>query len=155
MDLIQTISAESRGEARHSLIAITDLYREYSLAGSYRKILHCPKEVSWKTMRYTDPEIPLAQSDEDRILGIDSPQTDEDGLFLALQIRLQLGTACYATMALREITKIDTSTHIQTMLTNTSEDQTYKGTTIIDEDVPEEALLDDAGLDVVEHEVVA
>jgi tRNA pseudouridine13 synthase len=106
-------------------------------------------------MRYTDPEIPLAQSDEDRILGIEEPQTDEDGLFLALQIRLQLGTACYATMALREITKIDTSTHIQTMLTNTSEDQTYKRTTIIDEDLSEDALLDEAGLDVVEHEVVA
>ncbi|PVG03526.1 tRNA pseudouridine synthase D [Serendipita vermifera] len=131
--------------------------REYSLAGSYRKILHCPKEVSWKTMRYTDPEIPLAQSDEDRILGIEEPQTEEDGLFLALQIRLQLGTACYATMALREITKIDTSTHVQTMLTNISEDQTYKGTGVVDEDLSEEALLDEIGVEAeaIDNEVLA
>lgn len=101
--------------------------REYSLAGSYRKILHLPKEVSWKTMRYTDPDIPLAQTDEDKILGIDPPQNDEDGLFLALQIRLQLGTACYATMALREVTKVDTSSHVQTSMTNLSEDQQYRG----------------------------
>ena len=47
------------------------LFREYSLAGSYRKILHLPKEVSWTTMRYTDPDIPLAQTDEDKILGMD------------------------------------------------------------------------------------
>ncbi|CCA66620.1 related to PUS7-pseudouridine synthase [Serendipita indica DSM 11827] len=101
--------------------------REYSLAGSYRKIVHLPKHVSWETMHYTDPEIPLAQSDEDKLLGLDPPQTDEDGRFLALQIRLQLGTACYATMALREVTKVDTSTHTQTMLTVASEDQQYRG----------------------------
>ncbi|KAG8860947.1 hypothetical protein FRB91_000143 [Serendipita sp. 411] len=101
--------------------------REYSLAGSYRKIVHLPKLVSWSLLRYTDPELPLAQSDEDRILGIEPPQTEESGKFLALQIRLQLGTASYATMALREITKVDTSTHVQTLLTVTSEDQEYKG----------------------------
>lgn len=121
------------------------MLREYSLAGSYRKIIHLPKYVSWETMRYTDPEIPLAQSDEDRILGIEPPQTEDNGLFLALQIRLQLGTACYATMALREVTKVDTSSHVQTSLTMSSEDQSYKGVGRTGSEPPvEEGLVEDA-----------
>lgn len=119
--------------------------REYSLAGSYRKIIHLPKEVSWEIMRYTDPDIPLAQSDEDKILGIDPPQTDPNGRFLALQIKLQLGTASYATMALREVTKVDTSSHIQTSLTEASEDQLYRGVgnAVEDPEKPVNDLIED------------
>jgi tRNA pseudouridine13 synthase len=120
-------------------------FREYSLAGSYRKILHLPKEVSWEVMRYTNPDIPLAQSDEDKILGIEPPQVDPNGKFLALQIKLQLGTASYATMAIREVTKVDTSSHIQTSLTEASEDQLYKGAgnTIEEGEKPLDGLEDE------------
>jgi tRNA pseudouridine13 synthase len=79
-------------------------------------------------MRYTDPNVPLAQSDEDAILGLDKPMIDTDGRFLALQIRLTLGTSAYATMALREITKTETSSFHQTNLTLASEDQAYRDT---------------------------
>ncbi|EEB97321.1 hypothetical protein MPER_03385, partial [Moniliophthora perniciosa FA553] len=75
--------------------------RDYTLGGSYRKILHQPKEMSWSVLRYTDPDVPLAQADEDRLLGFDPPAVIEDGKFMALQINLQLSTASYATMALR------------------------------------------------------
>lgn len=78
-------------------------------------------------MRYTDSDVPLAQSDEDQILNFDPPVTSNEGPFLALQIRIQLGTAAYATMALREITKTDTSSHHQTILTQASDDQYFKG----------------------------
>ncbi len=101
-------------------------YRDYTLGGSYRSILHLPKELSWTVMKYTDPDVPLAQSDEDKLLGLPSPVSDEDGKFLALQINLQLGTAAYATMALREVTKTETSSHYQTSLTQASEDQKYR-----------------------------
>lgn len=101
-------------------------FREYSLGGSYRKILHFPKELSWKVLRYTDPDVALAQADEDKLLGFDPPVIDENGKFMALQISLQLGTAAYATMALREVTKTETSSHYQTSLTQASEDQRYK-----------------------------
>ncbi|KAH9853549.1 tRNA pseudouridine synthase D [Lenzites betulinus] len=100
--------------------------KDYSLGGSYRKILHLPKELSWSVIKYTDPDVALAQSDEDKLLGMPPPVTDENGKFLALQINLQLGTAAYATMALREVTKTETSSHYQTTLTQASEDQKYR-----------------------------
>ncbi|CDO71290.1 hypothetical protein BN946_scf184908.g47 [Trametes cinnabarina] len=108
--------------------------KDYTLGGSYRKILHLPKELSWTVMRYTDPDVPLAQSDEDKLLGLPPPATDENGKFLALQINLQLGTAAYATMALREVTKTETSSHYQTSLTQASEDQKYRATEAVEEE---------------------
>jgi len=102
--------------------------KDYTLNGSYRAILHLPKEISWSVLRYTDPDVPLAQADEDKLLGYDPPVVVEDGKFMALQINLTLGTAAYATMALREITKTETSSHYQTSLTNAAADQKYRGT---------------------------
>ncbi|KAG9002678.1 hypothetical protein FRB94_003713 [Tulasnella sp. JGI-2019a] len=101
--------------------------KDYTLLGSYRKILHLPEHLSWSVLRYTDPDVPLAQSDEDKILGFDVPRTDPEGKFIALQMDLQLGTAAYATMAIREITKMDTSAQSQSLLTQASEDQAYRG----------------------------
>jgi len=111
--------------------------KDYSLLGSYRHILHLPKELSWSILRYTDPDVPLAQSDEDKMLGFEPPVVDEDGKFLALQINIQLGTAAYATMAIREITKTDTSAQSQTILTQAAEDQAFKGTGIAVKDTQE------------------
>ena len=101
--------------------------KEYTLNGSYRKILQLPKDISWSVLRYTDPDVPLAQADEDALLEFDVPKTDTNGKFLALQVKLTLGTAAYATMALREVTKTDTSSHFQTGLTLASEDQKFRG----------------------------
>lgn len=81
-------------------------------------------------LRYTDPDVALAQADEDALLGFDPPVVDADGRFMALQVRLQLGTAAYATMALREVTKTETSSHFQSGLTQASEDQKYKASAV-------------------------
>jgi tRNA pseudouridine13 synthase len=86
-----------------------------------------PTELSWSVLRYTDPDVSLAQADEDKLLGFDPPSVVEDGKFLALQIKITLGTAAYATMALREVTKTDTGSHFQTALTRASEDQQFRG----------------------------
>jgi tRNA pseudouridine13 synthase len=109
-----------------SLFAYRVIRREFSLGGSYRKIMHLPRNVSWRILRYTDPDVALAQADEDKLLGFDPPVVDENGKFVALQIELQLGTAAYATMALREVTKTETSSHFQINLTQASEDQKYR-----------------------------
>ena len=91
--------------------------------------------MTWTVMRYTDPDVALAQSDEDQLLGFDPPVIDEQGKFMALQIKLTLGTASYATMALREITKIDTSSHVQSSLTQSAEDQQYRKSMVEADDV--------------------
>jgi tRNA pseudouridine13 synthase len=59
-------------------------------------------------------------------LGFDPPALVEDGKFKALQISMILGTAAYATMALREITKTETGSHFQSNLTAASEDQKFR-----------------------------
>lgn len=103
-------------------------HKDYNLCGSYRKMLLKPQELSWSVLRYTDPDVSLAQADEDVLLGKEPPVIDEDGKFVALQVKMQLNTAAYATMALREVTKTETSSHYQTSLTFASEDQAYRGT---------------------------
>ena len=95
-------------------------------------MLQLPKDLSWKVLRYTDPDVALAQADEDKLLGFDPPVIVEDGKFMALQIHLTLSTAAYATMALREVTKTETSSHFQSNLTLVSEDQKFKGA-LVDE----------------------
>lgn len=92
-------------------------------------------------LRYTDPDVALAQADEDKLLGFDPPAIVEDGKFMALQVNLTLGTAAYATMALREVTKTETSAHFQSALTHSSEDQKFRGAAD-DEGEGEEVKLD-------------
>lgn len=120
-------------------------YREYSLSGSYRRITHVPQHLEWKHLRYDDPDVPLAQSDEDKILNNEPVQTIENGKFAALQISLTLGSSTYATMALRELTKEDTSAHNQSMLTAKADDQQHKAAAAADEqDGEDEAAMNGA-----------
>jgi len=89
-------------------------------------MLQLPKDLTWSVIRYTDPDVSLAQADEDKLLGFDPPVIVEDGKFMALQINISLGTASYATMALREITKTETGSQFQSNLTYASEDQKFR-----------------------------
>lgn len=90
--------------------------------------MHRPANVKWRTIRYTDPDIGLTQSDEDRILGLNpAAEDDPEGRFKALQIEFELSSSVYATMALREITREETSTWHQIGLTMKGEDQEFKG----------------------------
>ena len=148
MGLILIISFTLTGQScfhNYLLPVLTQLTRDYSLLGSYRPILHLPKELSWSILQYTDPDVSLAQTDEDKMLGLDPVVTNEEGKFTALQMRLTLGSAAYATMAIREVTKTETSAYHQTILTQASEDQAYKGSVM--ENVVAES-------DVVAEEIV-
>ncbi|GAA5980746.1 hypothetical protein JCM10908_001762 [Rhodotorula pacifica] len=104
--------------------------KEYSLGGTYRKILHMPQDVSYRLLVSTSPNEDLAQTDEDRLLGRPAPQAREyreedgplkEGESLALQIELTLGSSTYATMALREVLKSRTSAATQKGLTQAME----------------------------------
>lgn len=106
---------------------------EMALTGDYRALLHVPRNVSYELVRYTDPDENLVQSDEDQILGLENPTTPvpyENGhrqgtqpSFVAMVLRLTLGVSAYATMALREVLKQETSMAHQRELTLRGEDR--------------------------------
>lgn len=113
------------------------------MQGAYRKILGQPKDVRAKLLRYRDPDVDLAISDEDRLLAEPEPESDPEGPFLALQLSFQLGASAYATMVLREVLKTDTSSSNQRELTMRGEDQAFKGASM--------GGLSRAGRDKVNH----
>jgi len=75
--------------------------REVSMGGHYRRVVHRPDDVQCTILRYTGKDTLL-----------DTDAEFKDGEFAALRVQLRLGTSQYATMALREICKRD-STYIQ------------------------------------------
>ncbi|OCF71410.1 tRNA pseudouridine13 synthase [Kwoniella mangroviensis CBS 8886] len=121
--------------------------RDFSLPGSYRRMIIRPISLNWNHLTYTDPDVSLVQSDEDEILGQNPPPEDidsEEGKFRALKIELELGSATYATMVLREITREETSTWHQIGLTMNGEDREYKGSTGVEKEEKDEEGEEDA-----------
>lgn len=101
--------------------------REYSLPGSYRQIVNRPSHLTWSILRYTDPNLPLVQSDEDGLLNLNpAVPNDPAGKFKAVILELTLPPSSYATMALREVTREETASWWQTSLTVRGEDQGYR-----------------------------
>jgi tRNA pseudouridine13 synthase len=111
--------------------------REYSMGGTYRKILHRPADLTYSILRYDDPNFPLAQADEDTLLGMKLPEPPEDGNNMALKVEMTLGSSSYATMALREVLKSETSSAAQSALSREVE-QRETAKTAMDEDKPEQ-----------------
>jgi len=72
--------------------------------------------MSWRWIRYNDVKQPLALTDKDRLNVAQEPQSVPDGKYLALQMEFTLPTSTYATMALREVLRCDTSSAYQSTL---------------------------------------
>lgn len=81
-----------------------------------RKLIVRPSLMSWRWLRYNDVKQPLALTDMDRLNGTQEPQSVPDGKYWALQMELTLPTSTYATMALREVLRCDTSSAYQSTL---------------------------------------
>ncbi|KAL1918034.1 uncharacterized protein VTP21DRAFT_3300 [Calcarisporiella thermophila] len=90
--------------------------KDYSLSGNYRNIVSKPGNVSWSLLRYDDPNLPLCRTDLEILENVPEPQGVADGKYLALRLQLTLKTSQYATMALREVIKLDTSSAFQAKL---------------------------------------
>lgn len=82
----------------------------------HRKLLVKPSLMSWRWIRYNDVKQPLALTDKDRLNGAQEPQSVPDGKYWALQMEFTLPTSTYATMALREVLRCDTSSAHQSTL---------------------------------------
>ncbi|XP_068459094.1 pseudouridylate synthase 7 homolog [Clinocottus analis] len=90
--------------------------RDYSLAGAYRRILIRPTDVSWEVVQYDDPKISLVHSDVEILENQPAPVFNKEGVFRALRMEFSLPPSTYATMAIREVLKLDTSIKKQTEL---------------------------------------
>ncbi|XP_062611558.1 pseudouridylate synthase 7 homolog [Saccostrea cucullata] len=90
--------------------------KQYALPGAYRRLLLVPSDLKWKMYKYTDVTKELTLSDLDLIKQKPEPVSEPDGISNALKIEMSLPQSCYATMALREVLKIDTSAAFQSTL---------------------------------------
>lgn len=97
--------------------------RDFSMAGSYRQIIQKPKELEYKIIHYNEPTQQLINTDLEILnnnRAMESGQKymkakleryapDKGGENTAVVLKFQLGTSAYATMALRELMKLETS----------------------------------------------
>ncbi|XP_062522851.1 pseudouridylate synthase 7 homolog isoform X2 [Corticium candelabrum] len=90
--------------------------KDYALSGSYRKIVMKPVDMTWDVLSYDDKTIPLTVTDLDRLEGKSLVLDTKGGKLAAVRLEFSLPSSCYATMALREVTKTDTSAAFQTTL---------------------------------------
>ncbi|KAJ8371780.1 hypothetical protein AAFF_G00302240 [Aldrovandia affinis] len=93
--------------------------RDYSLAGAYRRIIIRPRDVSWEVIEYDDPRISLVHSDLEKLDNKPPPVYPKEGKYKALRMDFALPSSTYATMAIREVLKMDTSIKNQTRLNTT------------------------------------
>ncbi|KAF7391993.1 hypothetical protein HZH68_011536 [Vespula germanica] len=107
--------------------------KKYSLGGAYRKILQIPLDLSWKIMRYKAKHDDLISSDIDEMKQVTPPKDNPDGEYKALIVEMSLGASTYATMALREILKHDTSPQVQAAQSAAHDALVEKKETIADE----------------------
>lgn len=87
--------------------------KRFAVRGTYRRIVSRAEQLSWKIVRYNDPESDFILTDFDIFKGKDEPKDVEDGKYKAIVFSMCLELSTYATMALREITKTDTSAATQ------------------------------------------
>lgn len=90
--------------------------RTYSLSGAYRKVLIKPIDLNWYFMKYHNDTDTLLRSDVEEIRGEPEPKSADDGPQKALVVEFSLPSSSYATMALREVLKCDTSVANQVQL---------------------------------------
>lgn len=91
--------------------------KTYSLAGAYRKLLAKPENMSWEFKRYNSPTCTLIASDIEELKGVKPDPEESDGGQKALVLDFSLPSSAYATMALREVLKTDTSVANQQKIT--------------------------------------
>ncbi|KAJ2939594.1 hypothetical protein O0L34_g14310 [Tuta absoluta] len=84
-------------------------FKSYTMTGAYRHLVIRPADVSWRCVRYTEPFADLILSDWDELQGATLSGIVDDGKYKALLLDMTLPASCYATMALRELLRVDTS----------------------------------------------
>ncbi|XP_071455236.1 pseudouridylate synthase 7 homolog [Hetaerina americana] len=98
--------------------AMKQSVRKYSLRGTYRRLVEVPKQFSWRSVHYNDVTVELIQSDLQKVNGEDIPPPLNEGRYKGVIVDICLPSSSYATMALRELLKCDSSLQHQIFLNN-------------------------------------
>lgn len=93
--------------------------QEFSLAGSYRPLMGKATNLSYKLVKHKDTNDPILRTDlellhakkenDEALDKIIDYSGSEDATQTGIVLQMRLGVSCYATMALREFMKADTS----------------------------------------------
>ncbi|CAH2074927.1 unnamed protein product, partial [Iphiclides podalirius] len=90
--------------------------KSFSLCGAYRSLAVRPGALRWQTSRYSEPTADLLLSDLQRLRGAPAAAPGQpDGPYKALLLTMTLPASSYATMALRELMKVDTANDSQAL----------------------------------------
>jgi tRNA pseudouridine13 synthase len=79
-----------------------------AIPGGYRHVLCKPTDLEYSVLRYDDKETELSQTDADVLNGAPKIVLPENGKYLALRLSFSLPSSTYATMLIRELTKMPT-----------------------------------------------
>jgi len=91
--------------------------KTYNLPGDYRNIVVRPWDVTWSVVGYDDPTEDLIKSDKEAMVKFEDSSVkveneikveNEAHKYRALILNMSLPSSCYATMALREILRVET-----------------------------------------------
>ncbi|KAG2734344.1 hypothetical protein G9P44_002350 [Scheffersomyces stipitis] len=98
--------------------------KEFSLTGSYRNLMTRPENLTYEIVKYSDNSVPLVRTDleilrlkkegkdVERIIKVEGDEATKTAVVLTMQ----LGVSSYATMAMREFMKADTSRWSENMM---------------------------------------
>ena len=110
----EELEADGLGLDRDAFINKSD---SYTLGGGYRKVLAKAEDMTWRHVKYSDPNGDLTISDIDRLDGKPEIESEVDGAYNGLVVEFNLKSSSYATMALREALKSGTGKVRQSQLT--------------------------------------
>lgn len=114
--------------------------KTYNLSGNYRKIITKIEDLKWKIMKYNNPTCSLIQSEWEKKNNYNVPEDLEDGQYKAVVLEFSLGCSSYATMVLREIMKVETSTGAHAKLNDYANPEAKKKAIEIVEQKAEEEI---------------
>ncbi|XP_042866016.1 pseudouridylate synthase 7 homolog isoform X2 [Penaeus japonicus] len=107
-----------------SFSALKHHVKMFSVGGVYRRLIMKPSNVESSTCFYDDPTLPLIQSDMDKLRDTEVQENIlTEGANKAVLLEMTLPPSSYATMALRELLKMDTSSEMQASLNSESSKQ--------------------------------
>jgi len=101
-------------------------HKEFALYGNYRKMVGLPKDMEWEIIKHDDPDAQLTLTDLEILEG-KTLELKNEGKYKALRVDFSLDTSSYATMALREILKSNTSSAFYTNMNQQENPEILEG----------------------------